>query len=236
MKYFTLEWYHDTLVSQMCFSLSKSAKAAKYSDKFFESLYKKEKKWYVRYLKRTARIMKSPFSVAESEKTFDKNYQDNLSFVNTLPSEITSKIADMRVFALGTVEHSIADEITRYCGRVNRRCEQTTQDYEASLKPIADKLGHIKVEDLYLLNEAEISVIEKSGNDVIIYSDSNKFKLVLRNASCDVADNLKYAIIVAHELILEGDGLSFGILCENTDGKILEIAFSISDYEISTIN
>ena len=103
MKYFTEEWYHNTLISQMCFSLRKSNRATSLSDKFFEKLYNSEKSWYAKHLKRAAKFTRTPFDKTAAEAEFDQNYKDNLEFVKSLPDEITSKIADMRIFALGTV-------------------------------------------------------------------------------------------------------------------------------------
>ena len=78
MKFFTEEWYHNTLVSQMCFSIRKSGRATCYSDKFFDKLYKSESTWYARHMKRAAKFNRIPFDKNAAQAEFDKNYQDNL--------------------------------------------------------------------------------------------------------------------------------------------------------------
>lgn len=233
MRYFTLDWYHDSLVSQMCFSLRKSPKASTLNEKFFESLYKSEKNWYVRFCKRAARFSKVPFSKEAAEAEFDKNYKDNLEFINTLPSEITLKIADMRVFALGTVNYEMADEITRYCGQINRKCEAVANEYEATLNSLKKKLGDIKVDDLYLLKNAEILNARVVSEDLEIRSESNEFTLRLKSFSGDNLNDLAGAVIVAYELIeISDERFSLGLLCESSDGELVEIELSFNDFEI----
>ena len=48
MKYFTKEWFDDTILAGMCFQVRKSAKAETFSEKYYLSLYKDQKKWFVK--------------------------------------------------------------------------------------------------------------------------------------------------------------------------------------------
>ena len=235
MNYFTHEWYHDTLVSQMCFSLRKSAKAAIYSDKFFDKLYQSEKKWYVKFCKRAAKFAKEPFDVIATEKAFDDNYKDNLEFVKTLPEEITSKIADMRIFALGTVEHSMADEITRYCGKVNRQCEKIKRDYLDHIDSMGEEIGWKKLDRLaWLDNAADISFTESSDGKVIISSQINCLEMTLENTTLPLSHKLLHATIIANEFYKNEEGKKFTImlLCEDEEKELFDTALYFDDFVI----
>ena len=48
MKYFTKEWFDDTILAGMCFQVRKSAKAESFSEKYYLSLYKGQKKWFIK--------------------------------------------------------------------------------------------------------------------------------------------------------------------------------------------
>lgn len=232
MKFFTQEWYHNTLVSNMCFSLRKSNRAIEASDKFFEKLYKSEMTWYVKHLKRAAKFSRTVFDKTSAEAEFENNYQDNLEFVNTLPEEITSKIADMRVFALGTVSYEMADELTRFCGRLNRECEAIQTKYDDSLEDIAEKLGWEPINMLNGITDAEIKAVEECGGKAIIVTDERRITL-----DGNIPDNdLIGASVIAFE-ISEGDenSLYLGLLCESSDGALFDKIIPFSSIEVEEI-
>ena len=68
MRYFTKEWYNDTVIAEMCFAFRKTQKADVYSDKFFEKLYVIEKKAYLKHSKRAAKFEKRKFDPIVSSK------------------------------------------------------------------------------------------------------------------------------------------------------------------------
>ena len=232
MKFFTQEWYHNTLVSNMCFSLRKSNRAIEASDKFFEKLYKSEMAWYVKHLKRAAKFNRTPFDKTAAEAEFEKNYQDNLEFVKTLPDEITAKIADMRVFALGTVSYDMADELTRYCGRLNRECEAIQNKYDSSLEDIAERLGWEPINMLNGISDSETkAVCECDGRAVNVTGDR---RITLEGGI--TGNDLVGASVIAFE-ISENDenGLYLGLLCESSDGSLFDKIIPFSSIEVEEI-
>lgn len=220
MKFFTDEWYHNTLISQMCFSLRKSNRAESFSDKFFEKLYKSESGWYAKHLKRASRFNRIAFDKDAAQAEFDKNYQDNLEFVNTLPKEIIEKIADIRVFALGTVSYDIYDELTRFCGRLNRECEAVQSKYDDSLEDVAEVIGWTPINMLNMLAEAEITSV-KHENDALTIESTERV-IVLNGA--DPCESLVGARVIAFEVTrADEDGrFCLGLLCENKNGKLFD--------------
>ena len=149
MKYFTKEWYHDTILAEMCFQLKKTSRAAKYSDSFFEYLYKSQKKWFINNQKHVAKFNRTPFDMAAAEAAYEANYNENLEFVkNNIPKEILDKVADIRVLSMGSATGEVVDEITRFCGKVNRKCEKISEDYDEKVEKLAERIGWYKINRL----------------------------------------------------------------------------------------
>ena len=231
MKYFTQEWYHNTLISQMCFSLRKSNRAAVLSDKFFEKLYKSEKAWYVKHLKRAAKFNRIPFDKVAAEIEFDDNYTDNLEFVKTLPDEIITKIPDIRVFALGTVSYEMADELTRYCGKLNRECEAVQTEYENSLEVLAGEIGWTSINMLNALPDAEIIAVTDDNTAVVI--ETSERKIILDGAT--PSQQLSGARIIAFEVLKESEKYCLGLLCEDAQGKLFDETLCFSKITVEEI-
>lgn len=234
MKFFTLDWYHDTLVSQVCFSLRKSFRAAKMNERFFESLYKSEKKKYIQSMKFVCKYSKTPFDLKKAEEDFQKNYQNNLEFVKTFPYEITGKIADIRIFALGVVTYDMFDDITRYCGQINRKCEKVKRDYEDHIDSLGEELGWDKLDGLSKLGEAEITDLKLCGDDLFIISETNYVEMTLYNEAKQPPERLVQATVLANELHKDEDTdkLTLSLLCEDLNGEIFEETLYFDDFQI----
>lgn len=220
MKYFTEEWYHNTLISGMCFSLRKSNRATVLSDKYFDKLYKSEMSWYVKHLKRAAKFTRAPFDKIAAAAEFEQNYKDNLEFVKTLPEEIIGKIADIRVFALGTVSYEMADELTRFCGKLNRECEAVQSKYDDSLEALAENIGWEPINMLNGISDAEITSVCKQDDSLSITTAERK--VILAGASS--SDRLEGARVIAFEITKgeESGKYSLGLLCEDKDGTLFD--------------
>jgi putative heme iron utilization protein len=234
MKFFTQEWYHNTLISQMCFSIRKSNRAAIFSDKFFEKLYKSEKAWYVKHLKRAAKFTRTPFDKVVAEAEFDQNYKDNLEFVNALPQELISEIADIRVFALGTVSYDIADKLTRFCGKLNRECEAIQKEYDDSLEFVAEKIGWTPINMLNALPDAEINSVTEVDSTLTI--TTNERKIILESGKPTL--ELVGARVIAFEIVEnnENDKYVLGLLCEDTKGELFDECINFKAIIVEEIN
>ena len=218
----------------MCFSLRKSMRAAKLNEKYFESLYKSENKKYARSIKFICKYSKTPFDPEKTDKDFESNYNDNLEFVKSFPCEITSRIADIRVFALGVVEYDIFGEITKYCGQMNRKCEKIKRDYYDHVDSFGEEIGWKKLDKLSLLNEAEISEFKLCGDDLVISSLSNCFAMTLYNEKNPLPEKYQNATIIASEFDKTEDGsrLTLSLLCETLDGELFSDTLCFDNFEI----
>lgn len=238
MKFYTTEWYNNNVTSQMYTQFRKTQNAAHFSEKFFEKLYKLEKKSFVRYYKRAARLERRAFDAAATEKQFDLSYEENLAFVKAnLPAEILEKVADVRVLALGSVEYEVAAEIERFCGKLNRLCNNAENEYDEQLDKTAQIVGWDTVHALDNLIDTAVESVEKTGADVLISLWSEEtgatVTVILRDAELPENSECAHgAVVCRHELLVDGERLSFGLLCSDAQAKPVTLESATSRVEI----
>jgi hypothetical protein len=239
MKYFTKEWYKDTIVAEMCFQMNSSRKASVFSEKYFESLYRDQKKYFIKDRKRIAKYSNTPFDASAAELEFEANYRENTDFVKeNIPAEILEKVADLRVLALGTVEYDILQEITRYCGRVHRRCEKVSDEYDAAVEQLAETLGWEKINLLNRLANSAVITAEGDSEDFVFATSAEytgvpcRVKLIGAK-SVTIEDGLIGSMLAQFEILPADEGmLSFSALCLKEDGSLVEFSAEMKDLEV----
>ncbi len=239
MKYFTKEWYKDSLIADMCFQLRKTERAALFSEAFFERLYAVEERAYLKFSKRAAKTYNKPFDKDEAKAEFASNYNENLEFVKeTLPDDILCDIKDIRVLALGSVTHDLAMRITRFCGKKNRLCESIERSYDNESEAADEALGK-KASVFTSLNGSTITSLSFSNDAAVLISFSNpaeetdaSFSLI--NASLtDGDDNISGMTVIRHELLLSADaGFEFSLLLMAKDSSLHTVSYTASDISV----
>lgn len=242
MKFFTPEWYHDTLLSELCFQLHVSSRAEKYSDKYFESLYKAQEKWTVKNVKRIAKYSKFEFDKAAAEAEFAENYKKNLEFVtSSLPKDILDSVKDIRLLAIGTVEYAVKEKITRFCGQVARKCEKVSDDYDDELEVLSERLGWVTLNSLNFLIGSPVRRVEKTETDAVIETFGEDIqpscKVLLKGAGhFEDHGEIVDARVLQHELVRDGENrLSFGLLCMSPDGELVTFRTTCESIEIQEL-
>ena len=242
MRYFTKEWYNDTVIAEMCFAFRKTQKADVYSDKFFEKLYVIEKKAYLKHSKRAAKFEKRKFDPVASGEEFDRNYEENLAFVKAnLPEDILCDIKDLRVLALGSVTYEMAARITRFCGQINNRCEATKRKYDEANDEVVDRMGGCIPHLFSELCGAPIAEIVCEGNDSVV-TTSHEYtgvavRIILANACLvDRDEGLEGAMIYKYELLPHGEsGIEFSVLAIKEDSSLVTFTFTADSLKIDEI-
>ncbi len=242
MRYFTKEWYNDTVIAEMCFAFRKTQKADAYSDKFFEKLYAIEKKAYLRHCKRAAKFERRKFDPIVSGQEFDANYEENLAFVKAnLPDEILSDIKDLRVLALGSVTYEMAARITRYCGQINNKCEATKRRYEEATDEVVDRMGGCIPALFGELEGAPIASVKvEDGKGTITTSHEytgTALRISLTGAKLvESDDGLEGAMIHRYELLPSGEsGIELSLLAIGDDSSLRTLTFTADLVEIEEI-
>ncbi len=239
MKFFTTEWYNDTIVSEMYSQLRKTQNAAQFSEKFYNKLFEIEKKAFLRYSKRIAKFERAPFNAAVAEAQFIANYNENLAFIKAnVPEDILADVKDIRVLALGSAEYEIAARITRFCGQTERKCRAADQNYEDELQNVANVTGWEVINSLDLLIGSPIESVIEDGGYVTITTSKElvgvSYKVTLEGAIArNLPENTVGSIINQHELALNDDSsLSFGLLCLDDDSSPLTVEFAAKSVNI----
>lgn len=237
MRYFTKEWYTDTMIADICFQLRKNESAASYSDKFFERLYSVEERAYSKYCKRQSRAAKSSFDKDAVSAEFANNYKENLEFVKAnLPEDILADVKDIRVLALGTATNDVATRITRFCGKKNRLCEAAERDYNNASEEADEKVG-AAANTLLRLTGAEIIAIEGEGEDIKLTftpAESEEIKtLTLKNATLLESDgDLCGSAVIKYELLTaDNEAFEFSILALSKDSTLLTLSYRAQSVE-----
>ena len=237
MKYFTKEWYRDSLASDICFQLNSSSKAAKFSEKHFSSLYSAQEKWSVKQSKRFSR---SEFSVEKAREEFKKNYEENLAFVkNALPDEILNSVADVRLLALGVADGNTVQAIARHCGKLARKCEKVQNDYDERLEALAEEIGWLKINTLNLIIGAPIACALRDGDKFVIETSADNTdiacRLELLGAEIASGTGVIDATVLQTEILREGERLELNLLCEKADGSLCEFSAALDSFEVEEI-
>lgn len=240
MKYFTKEWFANTILAEMCFQIRKSAKAAKFSEKYYEALYKEQKKWFVKNEKFIAKHNKVKFDPVAADAAFEANFAENLNYVKTnIPEEILARVADIRVLALGCAEGEIVNEITRYCGRVNAKCEAVAEAYNAELEKLAEQIGWEKINLTERLLGSKIELCQGDENGNFAFATDKEYtgvpcRVDLFDAKVVTCEEGLVGSAVANIEILPSDSgaLSFSALCQKLDGTMLYFSAEMKDFEV----
>ncbi len=239
MRYFTKEWYNDTMIADMCFQLRKNESASVYSDKFFERLYAVEERAYAKYCKRQARAAKTPFDKNSAALEFAKNYEENLAFVKAnLPQEILDDVKDIRVLALGTATHNVAASITRFCGKKNRLCEAAEREYNNASEEADEMIGGATAQKLLALVGAEIVSLESNGENATLMftpaESGEQRSLTLKAVRAAESDgDLAPSTVIKYELLVADEGgLEFSLLALSNGSSVLTATYHIGGIEI----
>ncbi len=241
MKFFTPEWYNDTIVSEMYTQLRKTQKAAKFSEQFYQRLLKIEQKAFLRYNKRIARFSRQKFDAEAQLRQFAANYEDNLAFIKAnLPEDILLDVKDIRVLALGSVEYDIGARIERFCGKTDRKCKAVESAYEDELQSVAEVTGWGPINSLDLIINSPIEAINVDNDTAVITTSKElvgvSYAVRLTGAQAlSLPQNTSGAFIVKTELTLDGDRLSLGLLCLDQDSNVLTVEFKTKEIVISKV-
>ena len=244
MKYFTKEWYKDTIVAEMCFQLKHTSSAEKFSEKYFNSLYKAQKKWFVKNEKRIAKFNKIPFDLAETEAAYEANFNENLEFVKAnLPQNILDRVADLRVLAMGSASYDVTEAVTRFCGQVNRRCENVKEQYDAEVEKLAENIGWYKINLLNMLSNAPIKCAEGGEDGCFVIETSPEYtevacRVVLSSPEIKTLDDGLVGAQILHFEILPDDEdgkIVLNLLCQTPEGRSALFSAVAVDFECEEV-
>lgn len=209
MKYFTKEWYKIMQRTDTYVPLKTSKKAEKFSEKYYNELYKQEEKQWIKLQKEISNLTFKDifpehtydnklieakhknsqmhfcegmtFDLVQAKNKFSQLHKYNIKKLQQkLPPEILNKVADIRVLALDRATSSIKNEITAYCFKQKKLVQKALIDYQEYYdKGEKDD----KCEEIQNLNlhDTVIKNIIKRKNKLIIELDVSEKNKYIKN-------------------------------------------------------
>jgi hypothetical protein len=137
MKYLTKEWYHLSQNTHMDILLESSIEVEQFSHDYFVELYtQKFAKWLSHQFVIGSDddggmpVISLRESIAGLKNIFDESLRNNICQLNEkLPEEIRSKVADIRVLALGVAAPGVYDDIKGFCKANMRKVKRASNNY-----------------------------------------------------------------------------------------------------------
>lgn len=175
MKYITKKCYEDMQNITLRFGLVLNEKVDKFSEEYFQEVYKKEKEKF-----------KEGCSFATDEYC-DAAFQSRIdNFKRRLPSIILNEIKDIRFLAFGHVTRKVYDDISKFSLECQRSVDKAFSDYDKEFKKqFSLEKPKFVLEDFH---DSDILSLEKSSNDYVLILDNsgaftNVKKIVFKDAT-----------------------------------------------------
>lgn len=157
MRYFTKEWFNRE--DLLYWPVRVSAKAEVFSEEYFQALYKRKLgQWLVSMREAWEEDVaegreEGPWNEVEERAYFERHFQNDIHTLQTsLPEEVLSMAADIRVLALRMGTRQVKTAIARCCRENEKRVEAPFKEYRRHLKKLQRKhslpfLQHLKCHD-----------------------------------------------------------------------------------------
>ena len=111
MKYFTKEWYEANQAADWCLRVSVSKNAEQFSEEYYQDLYMRRRRAFVKQHKE-----EEGFDKIAAEVAFMRQHEETIKKMEALlPIEITAEVADMRVLALDIATKEVRQRLKAWC-------------------------------------------------------------------------------------------------------------------------
>lgn len=185
MKYFTKEWYELSQKTDYHLTLEEDPRCAEFSEEFYEDIYEKKLEEFLLMEReifnlpslsyefdKELSISDSEYDEEELTELFSEIHRENVEKLReSLPEDILSGVADIRVLELDHATAENIEKIREFCEDNERACERASMEYDKSYNQIKGKLPQ-KLRDRFILNDCVVTDSKVEGNDLILNLDS----------------------------------------------------------------
>lgn len=257
MKYYTKEWYNLCQQCSYHYGLRISDKAAVFSDKYYQTLYKRKLNEFLKSEKRMSELTADDirkqmldaranfvppiYNEEELIRTMEDNHKSYIEELkNIIPTEILENIVDIRVFALGITTKSVKKDIRTWCRKNSKEIKRISEEYRKVHELNMNDIG-IDILRTYGFHDCRIIGLECNGDDFIIELDtSGGFtyidKVIFKNYSIlEKEGELQGAIWLYQEIYPTSVGNEYHALVQRNDGELAYLTVVASDIEFETI-
>ncbi len=176
MRYFTKEWYQLCGKTSLYCMLEEAKEAELLSEQYFNKLYSKKAKEWIKNNKKSLKELKKFETNTESVKpfeTFHDFYLSKIDYVQKmLPETILSQIADIRVFALDKASHDVIRLTKEYCDKCRALMEKVCEDYRHYLEEMSATLDEEVVSNL-CFHDCVIIDIDQNDKSLTLHFDNS---------------------------------------------------------------
>jgi len=236
MKYMNKEWY-NTMSNGPLPPQTITKEAEIFSETYYKEIYKIEEAKWIELQESVSKVInkRSFFEEKAAKREFRKIHQTNIKTVKeSLTDNILSKIADIRVFALGYASKEVEEEFIKRGNYV----KNTMEDYDRQFKKTFDD-NPPKFTEKFVLHDSDVISCRKKGKDIEIkiegvYTDITGFKL--KNCTVLKQDGRLYgAQFLYEEIYKSGDRLELHFLLRKWSSKtqkLLDFIVTVDDVEL----
>ena len=176
MRYLTKEWYQTMTDSGLGVQLVADDRAAVFSEEFFQSLWDKKCGDMLAMREDVCYEYDMPWDEEDERRYFEENYRREEELFRTrTPAKILSKVADIRVLALGLCTEEVYRDFEQYRALCKKQTEKTMAEvWNLQRSQGLDKIwtgGHS-------LHDSRVQSVKREGEDLVIeFNRENALKL-----------------------------------------------------------
>ena len=162
----TKEWYQTMTDSGLGIQLRADDRAAVFSEEFFQSIWEKKCDDMLAMREDVCYEYDMPWDEEDERRYFEENYRREEEIFRTrTPAKILSKVADIRVLALGYCSAEVYRDFEEYRALCEKQTEKTMEEaWELQRAQGLDKIwtgGHS-------LHDSLVQSVKREGEDLVI--------------------------------------------------------------------
>lgn len=176
MRLLTKEWYQTMKDSGLGIQLRADDRAAVFSEEFFQSLWEKKCDDMLAMREDVCYEYDMPWDEEDERRYFEENYRREEEIFRTrTPAKILSKVADIRVLALGLCTEEVYRDFEQYRALCKKQTEKTMEEaWELQKAQGLDKIWT----GGYSLHDSRVQSVKREGEDLVIeFNRENVLKL-----------------------------------------------------------
>lgn len=166
MRYLTKEWYYTMNDSGLGVCLEADARAAEFSEELYQTLRAEKLAQWLRDREEVCEVLEEPFDPEGERRSFDEFCKRELEHYRArTPERILSKVADIRVLALGYC----IDEVWQELEDFRRQCEKRTIETQEAARKAQEAAGLDKVwTGEHSLHDSRVASFRQEGADLVL--------------------------------------------------------------------
>lgn len=169
MRYMTKQWYQTMQDSGLGVCLEADERAGAYSEEVFRSVYQEKLDAWLLEREKICGFLSEPFDAQRERQSFAELYTRELAQYQTrTPGDILSKVADMRILALGLCTEAVRDAMEQYRRNCQETVERTMEEYWDAYK--ARGLDRVWTGD-HSLHDSQVRHLRQEGEDLVLEFD-----------------------------------------------------------------